>query len=323
MYLEAAVQPSEHLKHAIRNLYMILHPAQTLPTDLKKAVQSVNEMAKSEDHEDGGLSAVFVGIASGKNLTKTAGVLADKATKDLQFMDSATSDFQGVADLLEVFSSGKAVDLQAAPEILATGIKAIDKVKETKSNQSTSEAVNAFLVKAKETLFRLIPLLGKHIVKHRLLPWMTCAVDMLKSQDLSVKLEPVVAIDLQSLLLVTQKPALEKCSSNLSCAIKLYQVIISFDECFGDTVGDINTVKTVSLIKNLTNYLNVWSSPLDLIDSSASKTGFDLLSLVRGLSASRAVRESGDHAKKVAKLLLRATFQHIDQWVMCMLLLLL
>ena len=230
IYEGSDLKPSNEQREAIKNLHMILHPTSTLPTDLKRAVQTVNDTAKSDDHADGGLSAVFVGIASGKLLVKNALVHADKATKDLQFLESANTDFRGVFNLLPVVIDHTTIDLQSVPQELAKGVKAVENVL---ASNSKSDAVTSFVDQSKGTLFKVLPYVGKSIVKDHVLPWMTEVISILQSNDKSKAWKPVGPLDIESLNFVLSKKSLEKCCTNLSCGVKLYDLMKSMDSCFG------------------------------------------------------------------------------------------
>ncbi len=300
---DATLQPSEQLKNVVNHLFMIVNPDETMPTDLKKAVQCINEIAKSEEHRDNGLSAVFVGIASGKLLVKQATVYADKATKELQFLEEATEDFKEVTDLSQAIVSQGLIDLASVPEILQKGVKAMDTIVDSRSS---SEAVKSFLGKCKSTLFHLIPRIGKLLVKDLLVPWMIDALETLKGSDMSRSLKPLDPINLELLDFVLAKKALEKSADNLACAVKLYRVLQSLVGCFGGTIQDVNTVKVVAVIKNMTNFLNTWNTPLEKVDDDASPTGFALLNLVKGLSSARACKDAETYIVKVGKLMAKA-----------------
>lgn len=300
---DATLQPSEPLKDVMKHLCMIVHPAETLPTDLKKAVQCINERAKSEEHQDNGLSAVFVGIASGKLLVKQANVYADKATKDLEFLEEATENFQGVSELSQAVVSQGLIDLSLVPEILQKGVKAMDTATDSRSS---SEAVKSFSEKCKSTVFHLIPNIGKLFVKDLLVPWMVDAVNTLKDTDMTKSLKPLDAINLEMLDFVLGKKVLEKSAVNLTCAVKLYRVLQSLVGCFGETIQDVDIVKVVSLIKNMSNFLNTWNGPLEKIDADAASTGFSLLDLVKGPSAGRACKDAETYIVKVGKFMAKA-----------------
>lgn len=135
---------------------------------------------------------------------------------------------------------------------------------------------------------------------------MTDAVKTLEDTDMTKSLKPLDPINLEMLDFVLGKKVLEKSAVNLTCAVKLYRVLQSLVGCFGGTIQDVNIVKVVALIKNMSNFLNIWNGPLEKVDADAASTGFTLLNLVKGLSAGRACKDAETYIVKVGKFMAKA-----------------
>lgn len=289
-------------RNTIKQFYMIVHPEQTLPTDLQKAIESVNQMAKSDDHTDGGLSAVWVNIASGRYFTKTASLFADKATKDFKFMESATQDFQGVLDLVPVVTAGKPFNINEVLSTLDIGVKAVDKVV---SQNSSNDLVKTFLGNAKDALYKILPSIGKTMIKDTILQWVSYANHLLESGAKNEVMKPIDTIDVSLCDLIVKKKVLEKVITDLTCATKMYSVISTLPRVFEGDIGHMKTESSVHFIKNLDNFIVLWQTHLDKVDSQATPMINKLIQNIKGFSAHNAVADSNQHARSLAEMMIK------------------
>ncbi|CAK9003894.1 unnamed protein product [Durusdinium trenchii] len=85
----------------LKSLTIVLNPKAHMPDDIKTAIASLQTKADSMvANADSGLAAVFQGLSQGKALLKQSRDIAEKTSKDMAFLDEASSTLQKLDEFL-------------------------------------------------------------------------------------------------------------------------------------------------------------------------------------------------------------------------------
>ena len=122
----------------LKSLTIVLKPKAHMPDDIKTAIASLQTKADSMvANADSGLAAVFQGLSQGKALLKQSRDIAEKTSKDMAFLDEASSTLQKLDEFLND-QSDSAFDFTAGLTLAHTTATSL----QAAQSKSSSEASN-------------------------------------------------------------------------------------------------------------------------------------------------------------------------------------
>lgn len=125
----------------LKSLTIVLKPKAHMPDDIKTAIASLQTKADSMvANADSGLAAVFQGLSQGKALLKQSRDIAEKTSKDMAFLDEASSTLQKLDEFLND-QSDSAFDFTAGLTLAHTTATSL----QAAQSKSSSEASNNFV----------------------------------------------------------------------------------------------------------------------------------------------------------------------------------
>lgn len=266
---QADLVASEDSLIAIKALSKVLQPHKTLPTDLSLATQNIQHLSASDVPTDGGLSAVFMGIAAGKTFVKQAKQIADQAGKEYAFLEQSTEQFKPLKDLAAASKAGEELPLDC-PSVICAGFDAVSIVLESKA----CEASKAFLASATPVMYEVVQAFCRSVLKNHFIPWTAEAEQVLQGNADCSKLASPAKLDIKELEAVSAHKCLKKAQNlllDLGCTRSFHNLLHRmYGVIQANGATDARTI--VSFVRDVEEFLDTRASLLARVDESAPDT---------------------------------------------------
>ena len=283
----------EDLTAALKAIDMVLNPMQTLPTDLERAVQTIEDLQKNDDSQDNGLCTVFATIHAGKLVLKRAKEVSQSLAKDYKFLETATSDFQPVLDLIEKSSNGTSFAFEDAVNAVIDGSKAMESVI---GNKSSSETVKHFMDKSKSSMLILFEQLGRSFI-HTTMQWMKGASSAITASE-EAEIPQIELLPESKLEGITSKPLWKKHAGTLVCAMQLSKLARStLATCRLDTSSSSDHIK---LLRNYEGFKGEFLAIMHKIDEDNSQVFSKMLESLAAKCFVNVRKDSQEELRKLA-----------------------
>lgn len=296
---------NEKVSNTIKQVNLIINVSTSLPTELKKAVECIQETARSQDQLDNGLAAVFLNIAAGKALIKIALSQAERVSKEFEFLEAAHEDFKPASQLLsDLEASGVYIDPSKAVDTVLSACDAVDVVVKSKSH---SETCTAFVDSSKTTLKQVLEKLGRCFLKNEILPWMQNACSVLSADDSAQRTATLPNIDSSKLNQIVQRKALEEVKMGLECCSHLQALCNTIHSLYENRVmKEWTSIDLVRLVKQVESIQRQFATFLSKEFPSVHESIQCFEKLFKGCASSKAAADIDKHFVAVGKLLAKA-----------------
>lgn len=294
---------SDAIVLTIKSLYMILNHETMLPTDVVSSVEHITDVSKSDETPDGGLSAVFMNIASGKTLVEIAKKHADRVSKDFAELEEANTQFSALFELSKHLNNGGRLEnCTKTIDALNDGLESFDKVNDDKSKD---DAHQRFIESAIEALKVICPELGKEIINTEFIPFMAKAEEALRQKKYEQLPNTIFLLGANVDSILSRHSMLEGNAKMLLCAKHLYALLSASLDVFLDLKDghNINSVTVAKFIKKIDQFLKKNNSLLNANASDLMKT---LIKHFMDICYVQVAHDADSCAVKLAHLMVKA-----------------
>lgn len=295
---------NDSLKETLKSFDIVMNFEKMLPTDLLKSIDHIQDVAKSEEVPDGGLSAVVMSIACGKILVESAKKHAERVSKDFEAVEQATAEIEGTLELAKCVDKGEPFPKPAdALQTIHEAIIAYDKVADGENNKD--DVSIKFMESAKDALNKVVPAMGKAFIKSEFWTSMKLIESSLKTNAFEGLKEATFVIDHHHVDAVLCRQSMLKGNlQTLKCAKKMSLLMRDALSVCNDLSKNVNT--TVRIVKLIKMFDAFASEFYDIVDADTSDLIGSIFNLFSQIGYDKISNDASEHAVNIGHLMTKA-----------------